>query len=209
MLLVSPLVDAASEQVDWIKAARACGIRIGGLHRQLGQPDEQGSAAHRARSRHRLERGAEARGARVPLHSGQQDRGDRRAAVRRWFVKQVTRDRAGVLRARRPAATRGPFLLFTGSSSFISESRAEVAFVRRWIAALRASGDPALRDINILVRPHPYNCHAWDPDPLTDLPGARVLSARAATTRSTPTTAPTSSTRSITRRRSSASTPAR
>ena len=27
VLLVSPLVDAASEQVDWIKAARACGIR--------------------------------------------------------------------------------------------------------------------------------------------------------------------------------------
>jgi hypothetical protein len=29
-----------------------------------------------------------------------------------------------------------------------------------------------LRDCNILVRPHPYNVHAWDPDPLADLPGA-------------------------------------
>ena len=44
--------------------------------------------------------------------------------------------------------------------------------MRRWIAALRASGDPTLRDVNVLVRPHPYNCHAWDPDPLADLPGA-------------------------------------
>ncbi|MET0215126.1 MAG: hypothetical protein ABW292_19100, partial [Vicinamibacterales bacterium] len=33
-------------------------------------------------------------------------------------------------------------------------------------------GDPMLRSINVLVRPHPYNCHSWDPDPLTDIPGA-------------------------------------
>ena len=89
----------------------------------------------------------------------------------KWFLKQPTRDRAAFC-ARVGLPDTRPFLLFTGSSSFISESRAEVAFVRRWIAALRASGDPTLRDINVLVRPHPYNCHAWDPDPLTDLPGA-------------------------------------
>ena len=34
-------------------------------------------------------------------------------------------------------------------------------------AAIRRS-----QSINVLVRPHPYNCHAWDPDPLADLPGA-------------------------------------
>ena len=49
-LLVSPLIDAASEQVDWVKAARACGIRIGRLRRELGQPDQQGADAHRAGS---------------------------------------------------------------------------------------------------------------------------------------------------------------
>ena len=26
--------------------------------------------------------------------------------------------------------------------------------------------------VNVLVRPHPYNCHAWDPDPLAGIPGA-------------------------------------
>jgi hypothetical protein len=89
----------------------------------------------------------------------------------RWFAREVTRNRADFC-ARVGLRDTRPFLLFTGSSSFISESSAEVAFVRRWIKALRASGEPALQDINILVRPHPYNCHAWDPDPLTDLPGA-------------------------------------
>src|SRR4029453_19112461 len=29
VLLVSPLVAAASDQVDWVKAARVCGIRTG------------------------------------------------------------------------------------------------------------------------------------------------------------------------------------
>ena len=54
----------------------------------------------------------------------------------RWFDRGVTRDRAAFCeRVGLPDA--GPFVLFTGSSSFISESGAEVAFVRRWVEALR------------------------------------------------------------------------
>jgi hypothetical protein len=32
-----------------------------------------------------------------------------------------------------------------------------------------------VRDVNILVRPHPYNCHAWTPDPVADLGGVAVF----------------------------------
>jgi hypothetical protein len=92
----------------------------------------------------------------------------------RWFEKTLTRDRAAFCgRAGLPDA--GPFVLFTGSSSFISESSAEVAFVRRWIEALRRSGDPILGSINVLVRPHPYNVHRWADDPVGDLPGVSVF----------------------------------
>src|SRR4029079_1348272 len=66
-------------------------------------------------------------------------------------------------------------LLFTGSSSFISESKAEVTFVRRWIAAVRASSDSSLRAMNVLVRPHPYNVHEWEHDPVADLTGVSVF----------------------------------
>jgi hypothetical protein len=69
-------------------------------------------------------------------------------------------------------------VLFTGSSSFISESSAEVGFVRRWIAALRASPHPELREINVLVRPHPYNFHRWADDPVADLPRVTVYPRR-------------------------------
>jgi len=65
-------------------------------------------------------------------------------------------------------------VLFTGSSSFISESSAEVAFVRRWIAALRGSLVPELRTVNVLVRPHPYNFHRWADAPVADLQGVAV-----------------------------------
>jgi hypothetical protein len=35
-----------------------------------------------------------------------------------------------------------------------------------------------LGDINILVRPHPYNCHEWQSDPLADMPGVAVYPRR-------------------------------
>ena len=171
VVLVSPLIDAASEQVDWIKAARARGIRSAACVASWDNLTNKGllrvepdlvivwNAVQKreAVEYHYIpERKVVATGAQL---------------FDRWFMKEVTRDRKAFCQ-RVGLQDERPFLLFTGSSSFISESSAEVAFVRKWIAALRASEDPTLRDINILVRPHPYNCHAWDPDPLADLPGA-------------------------------------
>jgi hypothetical protein len=62
-----------------------------------------------------------------------------------------------------------PFVLFTGSSVFIARSENEVPFVRRWIEALRASPDPAVRDAAVLVRPHPFNPVAWITADFSDL----------------------------------------
>jgi hypothetical protein len=44
-----------------------------------------------------------------------------------------------------------------------------VAFVRRWIGALRESDDPRLADAPVLVRPHPYNPGVWPEADLSDL----------------------------------------
>jgi hypothetical protein len=171
VMLVSPLIDAASEQVDWIKAARASGIRSAACVASWDNLTNKGllrvepdlvivwneAQRHEAHEYHYIpEHKIVATGAQL---------------FDRWFMKHVTRDRRAFCE-RVGLRDERPFVLFTGSSSFISESRAEVQFVRKWIGALRASEDPALRGINILVRPHPYNCHAWDPDPLVDLPGA-------------------------------------
>jgi len=177
VLLVSPLVAAASEQVDWIKAARACGIRTAvciaswdnltnkGLLRV--EPDlvivwneAQRREAHEYHYIH---------DEKIAITGAQ--------LFDRWFDKTVSRDRDAFC-SRVGFSNAQPFLLFTGSSSFISESRAEVAFVRRWIQALRSSANPALRAMNILVRPHPYNCHEWEHDPVSDLDGVSVFPRR-------------------------------
>jgi hypothetical protein len=177
VMLVSPLVAAASEQVDWIRAARACGIRSAvcvaswdnltnkGLLRV--EPDLvlvwNEAQRREAREFHYIPE------ARVQLTGAQ--------LFDKWFTRSVSLDRDAFCR-RAGLPDSGPFVLFTGSSSFISESSAEVAFVRRWIAALRASPLPELRTVNVLVRPHPYNFHRWADDPVTDLAGVAVYPKR-------------------------------
>lgn len=177
VLLVSPLVTAGSEQVDWIKAARMCGIRTAvciaswdnltnkGLLRiepdlVVVWNDTQKQEAHEFHY--------------VPTEkivtTGAQ-------LFDRWFLKQVTRDRHEFC-ARVGLPDSRPYLLFTGSSSFISRSNIEVPFVRRWIEALRASDDPVVREAHILVRPHPYNYPEWDSDPIASFPGVTVYPPR-------------------------------
>jgi hypothetical protein len=174
VLLVSPLVAAASEQVDWVKAARVAGIRTAvgiaswdnltnkGLLRI--EPDAvlvwNEAQKREAREYHYIA------DARITVTGAQ--------LFDRWFDRRVTRDRAAFCR-RVGLPDDRPFVLFTGSSSFISESAAEVAFVRRWLGALRAIGDPVLADVNVLVRPHPYNFHRWADAPLAAERGVAVF----------------------------------
>ena len=177
VLLVSPLVDAASKQVAWIKGARALGIRTcvcvaswdnltnKGLLRI--EPDLvvvwNDALKREAHQYHYIpEEKIVTTGAQL---------------FDRWFASRMTRSRDEFC-ARVGLPDGRPFLLFTGSSSFISESHAEATFVRRWVAALRSSADPRMQEVNVLVRPHPYNCRAWDPDPVADLRGVAVFPRR-------------------------------
>jgi len=178
VLLVSPLVAAASPQVDWIKAARALGIRTGaciaswdnltnkGLLRV--EPDRvivwNEAQKQEAQEYHYIP-------ADKVVVTGAQ-------LFDRWFTRRPTRDRAAFC-ARVGLPDDRPFLLFTGSSVFISRSNIEVPFVRRWIETVRTSGDATLREMNILVRPHPYNYHAWVEDPLSDLSRVTVFPRQA------------------------------
>ena len=173
VLLISPLVTSASEQVDWVKAARAAGIRSAVCVASWDNLTNKGLL--------RIEPGqvlvwneAQKREA-VEFHYIPADKVVVTGAqlFDKWFERSVTLDREAFCgRVGLPDAR--AFILFTGSSSFISETGAEVAFVRRWVQALRASGDPRLAQANILVRPHPYNFHLWAGDPVADLPGVAV-----------------------------------
>jgi hypothetical protein len=89
----------------------------------------------------------------------------------RWFERRPSTSREEFC-ARVGLPADRPFVLYTCSSSFISISPAELEFVRRWIAAVR--GNPALGDVPILIRPHPYNFAAWETATFPDQPAVRV-----------------------------------
>lgn len=158
LLLVTPLVDLGSDQVDYIKAAKKNGIRSAlcvhswdnltnkGLIRIL--PD-------RVYVWNELQR-AEA----VNYHGMEESRVVVAGAwaYDHWFDWETSRtpdsfkEQVGL----EPGT---PYLLYLGSSPFIAP--AELDFIEEWIRAIRSSDDPALRGIGLLVRPHPENRQPW------------------------------------------------
>ena len=172
-IVVSPLVDAASPQVDTVKTARKLGIPVAVGIASWDNLTNKGLL--------RIEpdlvilwneiQKAEA----VEMHGIAPERVVVTGAqlFDRWFDRAPSRPAEDFCRrVGFPAAA--PFVLFTGSSSFISEATAEMAFVRQWIRSLRESRDPAVRGMPILVRPHPYNGAAWATADVSDLPGVVV-----------------------------------
>jgi hypothetical protein len=85
----------------------------------------------------------------------------------RWFRRSPSRG-AAAFRERVGLPPDLPFVLFVGSTASISDPEAEREFVRDWIAELRAADDAAVRDVAVLVRPHPYNSAHWDDGDLED-----------------------------------------
>jgi hypothetical protein len=158
VLLVTPLIELGSQQVDYVKAARTLGIRSAlcvaswdnltskGLVRVV--PDHvlvwNRAQAIEAATWHR-----------VPpdrvIATGAQ-------VFDRWFSMRPSRTREEFCRAAGLDPGR-PFLLYVGSSVFIAPD--EVPFAERWLAALRASDDPMVAGLGALIRPHPANARQW------------------------------------------------
>ncbi|PYR79359.1 MAG: hypothetical protein DMF87_11555 [Acidobacteria bacterium] len=168
VIIVSPLVDAASDQVDLVRAAQAMRIpAVAGIaswdnltnkgHMRV-QPDAVTVWNEYQKAEAVTYHGVDA--ARVMVTGAQ--------LFDRWFDHQPSQSREAFCRMVHLPSDR-PIVLYTGSSVFIARSEVEAPFVRRWIAALRESADPMLRDAAILVRPHPFNCEAWEAADFSDL----------------------------------------
>ncbi len=54
-----------------------------------------------------------------------------------------------------------PFVLYVCSALSPSPQPPEPLLVKRWIELLRGSDDPSLRDLGVLVRPHPERVKEW------------------------------------------------
>jgi hypothetical protein len=165
---VSPLIDAASDQMDVARAAQAAGIP---LVAAISSWDNLTNKGHMRLvpdmvtvwNEHQKREAVDYHG--VPA--------DRIAVTGaqlfdRWFGREPSQSRESFCQMVGLPDTR-PFVLYTGSSVFIARSEVEVPFVRRWLEGLRGSSDSTLRDAAVLVRPHPFNADSWVTADFSDL----------------------------------------
>ena len=76
-----------------------------------------------------------------------------------WFGRAPSRSRQSFC-SRVGLRSDRPYVLYLCSSLFRGTA-SEAAFVERWVEAIRTSDDPRLKDIGILIRPHPARLDEW------------------------------------------------
>lgn len=153
-LIVSPMVDLQSEQVDWVRAAGELGIPSCLMVASWDNLTNKGLIQARPDrvvvwNRFQKEEAVSMHG--IPeeavLLTGAQ-------LYDHWFERKPN-STYGQFCERFGFDKDKPTLLYCGSSVFIARNEAE--FVERWLAKVRNADDPILRDANILIRPHPMH----------------------------------------------------
>lgn len=158
VVLASPVVEIASAQIEILKSAQALGIPTGvciaswdnltnkGLIRI--QPDRV--IVWNDIQRRELSEFHDIPSERAVITGAQK--------FDKWFALSITTSldefcaKVGLERAQ-------PYLLYLCSSYFIAPD--EVSFVRRWLKRIRESQSAELREIPVLIRPHPQNGSQW------------------------------------------------
>jgi hypothetical protein len=158
LIVVTPLIELGSRQVDYVRAARALGIPSALAVASWDNLTNKGRIRevpdltvvwneHQREEAMRLHDVPAQRVRALGAHSYDHWFGRAPSRLREAFCREVGLD------------PQRPYLLYTCSSPFIASD--EVTFVRAWLARLRSAHDPALRDVGVLVRPHPTNAHIW------------------------------------------------
>ena len=159
VLLLTPLVDLGSSQIEYLRAARTLRIPTGLC---VWSWDHLSSKALIRETPDRVfVWNATQKEEAVALHDLPADRVVVTGAqcFDWWFDAQPSRDSNTFCRdAGLPSA---PYLLWV-CSALIHGSAAEAPLVAKWVDSLRQSDSPRLRQIPILVRPHPSRRAEWD-----------------------------------------------
>lgn len=171
VLVLTPLIEPGSPQAEYVRSARALGIRTALLVASWDNLTNKGlihGDVDRVMVWNEAMRAEAVRLQGVPAErvvvTGAQP-------FDHWFTWQPSTSRAEFC-AQAGLPPDRPYLLYLCSSRFIAPQ--EVPFVQRWIAALRESASPRLREAGILVRPHPQNADQWKSAPLSGLDAVTV-----------------------------------
>lgn len=164
LVLVTPLIELGSPQIDYLRAASRLGVRTALC---VWSWDHLSSKALiRVRPDHLIVWNEIQREEAERFHGIPPERVHVTGAqcFDRWFERRPRQDRASFCR-RAGLPDAGPFALYVCSALFRG-SPSEAAFVREWVRAIRTSPHPELRRMNILVRPHPQRVDEWGDDAL-------------------------------------------
>jgi hypothetical protein len=159
LLCITPLVVTQFGQAELVKAAKARGIPVVFLANSWDNLTTKGTI-HVQPDWTIVWNGVQAREA-VELHGIPQSTILVTGAPRfdGFFARKAAQTRDEFLRSRGLDPSR-PAITYLGSSNLISAN--ETDFVRRWIRAIRGSGQPILAEANILLRPHPKFREGWE-----------------------------------------------
>ena len=153
VVLITPLVELGSPQMDHLMAAKAAGVRTA---LPIASWDHLSSKALvRALPDLVLVWNNIQKREAIEMHGIPADRIVVTGAqcYDQWFDRAPSRSREAFC-SRVGLRADVPFLLYLCSSLFRGTA-SEAAFIEAWVAAVRRSDDPRLKDIGILIRPHP------------------------------------------------------
>lgn len=175
LLLVTPLLPIGEVQVDWVKAAKRHGVpsiltvaswdNLTNKGRIRVAPDHVmvWNEAQRTEAR------------RFHAISGQHVDVCGAWTYDHWFSWRPGHERDVFLNGLGFGAD-DRYLLYVGSSPFIAPE--EVGFAKRFVGALRA--DPELRNLKVVIRPHPQNAVQWRQSDFDPFGGVLVYPPRGA-----------------------------
>lgn len=156
VVVVAPLVDPGTDQVEFVKAARALEIPSAGAIPSWDNLSSKG-LIRLDPDRIFVWNDVQVREA-VEMHGVDGERIVATGAPRfdPWFGREPSRT-GDELAAQVGLSANEPYILYLCSSAFIAPN--ELPFVERWLTALRE--DAELGRVGVLVRPHPQNAHVW------------------------------------------------
>jgi hypothetical protein len=159
VLMVTPLITIGSPQLDHFAAARRLGVRT--VLPVASWDHLSSKALLRAMPDRVVVWNDMQRAEAVGLHGVPADRVVVTGAqcFDQWFGRAPSRSRSAFCERVGLRPDR-PFVLYVCSSLF-SGTADEPAIVQEWIRAVRGSSDPRLKDIGLLIRPHPSRVWEW------------------------------------------------
>jgi len=159
VVLVTPLIDFASRQVEFVKCARELGIPTALCVASWDNLTNKGLI--RINPDRVMVWNPAQREEAIELHGVPGDRIIVTGAqcYDKWFDMKPATSRQEFC-SRLAFDPENPILLYVCSSPFVGSDK-EPIFVESWLEQIRRAADPMLRGVNILIRPHPQNAIHW------------------------------------------------